>query len=162
MEENKNETITEGRVYELSYLLVSTMSEDAATEKIDALKASVAAAGGSFISEETPYPRELAYEMTRVIKNVNVRFTEGYFGWIKFEIDPTSLAGIEKQVKLDEDIVRYLILKADRNINIFTERNPVIKSPRMTEDGEIVSGEENTEAKADSTEKTEEAGAEEK
>ncbi len=140
MENNTNETIIDGRVYELSYILVPTLSEDAALEKVNAIKQSVATLGGSFISEETAYPRELAYEMTRVIKNANVRFDEGYFGWIKFEIDTTKLPAIEKSVKLDEDLIRYMILKADRNVDIFTKRNPVVKSPRMTEDGEIVAG----------------------
>lgn len=138
MENNINETITDSRVYELSYILVPTMTEDEATTKIDELKKSVATLGGSFISEETPYMRELAYEMIRVIKNANHRFNDGYFGWIKFEISPENLAVLDKQVRLDEDIVRYMTLKADRDVNIFTKRNPVVKSPRLTEDGEIV------------------------
>ena len=142
MEKNTDETILDSRVYELSYILVPTLSEDAALEKVNAIKQSIAALGGSFVSEETAYPRELAYEMTRVIKNTNVRFMDGYFGWIKFELDPTKLPIIDKSVKLDEDIIRYMTLKADRNVDIFTKRNPVVKSPRMTEDGEIVSAEE--------------------
>ncbi len=123
---NKNETIVEEenitRVYEISYILVPTITEDVATEKINSLKKSIADLGASFISEEAPYMRDLAYEMLRVIKNVNNRFDTGFFGWIKFELDPASLAKVEKMFKLDEDVIRYIAVKADRDINIYTKK----------------------------------------
>ena len=123
---NENETIVEGgnenRVYEISYILVPTITEDAAAEKINSLKQSIASQGASFISEEAPYMRDLAYEMLRVIKNVNNRFDTGFFGWIKFELDPASLAKVEKMFKLDEDVIRYIAVKADRDINIYTKK----------------------------------------
>lgn len=123
---NENETIVEGgnenRVYEISYILVPTITEDAAAEKINSLKQSIASQGASFISEEAPYMRDLAYEMLRVIKNVNNRFDTGFFGWIKFELDPANLAKVEKMFKLDEDVIRYMAVKADRDINIYTKK----------------------------------------
>lgn len=123
---NKNETIVEEenitRVYEISYILVPTITEDVATEKINSLKKSIADLGASFISEEAPYMRDLAYEMLRVIKNVNNRFDTGFFGWIKFELDPASLAKVEKMFKLDEDVIRYIAVKAERDINIYTKK----------------------------------------
>jgi small subunit ribosomal protein S6 len=123
---NENETIVEGgienRVYEISYILVPTITEDAAAEKISSLKQSIASFGASFISEEAPYMRDLAYEMLRVIKNVNNRFDTGFFGWIKFELDPANLSKVEKMFKLDEDVIRYIAVKADRDINIYTKK----------------------------------------
>lgn len=123
---NENETIVEGgnenRVYEISYILVPTITEDAAAEKINSLKQSIASQGASFISEEAPYMRDLAYEMLRVIKNVNNRFDTGFFGWIKFELDPANLTKVEKMFKLDEDVIRYIAVKADRDINIYTKK----------------------------------------
>lgn len=126
MNKNENETIVEGgnenRVYEISYILVPTITEEAAAEKINSLKQSIASEGASFISEEAPYMRDLSYEMLRVIKNVNNRFDTGYFGWVKFELDPSKLTKVEKAFKLDEDVIRYLAVKADRDINIYTKR----------------------------------------
>ncbi len=126
MNKNENETIVEGgnenRVYEISYILVPTITEEAAAEKINSLKQSIASFGASFISEEAPYMRDLSYEMLRVIKNVNNRFDTGYFGWVKFELDPANLIKAEKAFKLDEDVIRYLAVKADRDINIYTKR----------------------------------------
>jgi small subunit ribosomal protein S6 len=123
---NENETIVEAgnesRVYEISYILVPTISEEAAAEKINSLKATIATHGGSFISEEVAYTRDLAYEMLTVIKNVNTRFNTGYFGWIKFDLDPAAIAKVEKTLKLDEEVVRFLTVKADRDINIYTKK----------------------------------------
>ncbi len=123
---NENETIVEAgnepRVYEISYILVPTLSEEAAAEKITSLKATIAAQGGSFISEEESYLKDLAYEMLAVIKNVNNRFDTGYFGWVKFDLDPAAISKVEKTLKLDEDVIRFLTVKADRNINIYTKK----------------------------------------
>jgi hypothetical protein len=69
-----NETIVDGRVYEISFIFDNKLDEEAALAKSNALKQSIATLGGSFISEEAPYMRELAYEMIRVVNNVNVRF----------------------------------------------------------------------------------------
>ncbi len=135
----KNEPIIDAadqidpRVYEVSYIFVDTLDDEEAVSKANALKESIAALGGSFIAEETPYLRELAYEMVRVIKNQNNRFNQGYFGWIKTEIAPSKIALVDKTLKLDEDIVRHIVLKADREVHIFTKRNPVVKAKVLEE-----------------------------
>jgi small subunit ribosomal protein S6 len=121
--ENISEADVKNKVYEISYILVPSLSETAATEKIAQIKESIASYGASFISEENPYMRDLAYEMLRVIKNVNQRFTTGYFGWVKFNIDADKVKEIEHKLKLDEDIIRFLLVKADPAINIFTKKS---------------------------------------
>lgn len=130
----ENESIK--RVYEISYILVPTMSEDGATAKAEAMKKSIASFEGSFISEETPYVRDLAYIMLRVIKNANHRFDTGYFGWIKFDMDGESLQKFEKAVKLDEDVIRFMIVKADRDTNIIT-KNSYQRKARESEEANI-------------------------
>ncbi len=126
MTEN-NETIVDSRVYEISFIFDNKLDEGAALEKGNAIKQSIATLGGSFISEEVPYMRELAYEMTRVVNNINVRFNEGYFGWIKFELDADKVKEFEKGLKLDEQIIRYIVVKTVRENTVFTKRAPVIK-----------------------------------
>jgi ribosomal protein S6 len=130
MTEN-NETTIDSRVYEISFIFDNKLDENAALEKANALKQSIAAQGGSFISEEAPYMRELAYEMIRVVNNVNVRFNEGYFGWIKFEMDGTKVKEFEKGIKLDEQVVRYLVVKTVRDNTVYTKRAPVIKAETL-------------------------------
>lgn len=128
---DNNETIVDSRVYEISFIFDNKLDEEAALAKSNAIKQSIATLGGSFISEEAPYMRELAYEMTRVVNNVNVRFNEGYFGWIKFELDGPSVKELEKGLKLDEQIIRYLIVKTVRENTVYTKRAPVIKAESL-------------------------------
>lgn len=126
MTEN-NETTVGGRVYEVSFILDNRLDESAALEKGNALKQSIAAKKGSFISEEAPYLRELAYEMVRVVNNVNVKFSQGYFGWIKFELAEDKVKELEAELKLDQEVIRFLIVKTVRDNTVFTKRAPVVK-----------------------------------
>ena len=122
-----NEITVDSRVYEISFIFDNKLDEGAALEKGNAIKQSIATLGGSFISEEAPYMRELAYEMVRVVNNINVRFSEGYFGWIKFEMEADKVKELEKGLKLDDQLVRYLVVKTVRENTVFTKRAPVIK-----------------------------------
>ena len=122
-----NEITVDSRVYEISFIFDNKLDEGAALEKGNAIKQSIATLGGSFISEEAPYMRELAYEMVRVVNNVNVRFNEGYFGWIKFELDGDKIKELEKGLKGDDQVVRYLVVKTVRENTVYTKRAPVIK-----------------------------------
>lgn len=121
-------------VYEISYILVPSLSEEQVTRKIEEIKAAIASKGASFISEEVAYLRDLAYEMTRVIKNANNRFNTGYFGWIKFEMSTDSIKAIEASLKLDEDVIRFLVVKAERDINIFTKKETLNEMSNETDD----------------------------
>ena len=126
MTEN-NETTVGSRVYEISLIFENRLDESAAHEKGNAIKQSIATLGGSFISEEAPYMRELAYEMIRVVNNVNVRFNEGYFGWIKFSMEPAKVKDFEKALKIDEELVRYLVVTTVAENTVFTKRVPTVK-----------------------------------
>ncbi len=128
---NNNETIVDSRVYEISFIFDNKLDEETALAKSNAIKQSIATLGGSFISEETPYLRELAYEMTRVVNNINVRFNEGYFGWIKFEMPAEKVQELEKGLKSDEQVIRHLVVKTVRENTVFTKRAPVIKAESL-------------------------------
>lgn len=128
-----NEITVDSRVYEISFIFDNKLDEEAALEKGNAIKQSIATLGGSFISEEAPYMRELAYEMVRVQNNVNVRFNEGYFGWIKFELDAAKVKEFEKALKLDEQVVRYLVVTTVRENTVYTKRAPVIKAETLVD-----------------------------
>jgi small subunit ribosomal protein S6 len=135
-----NETIVDSRVYEISFIFDNKLDEEAALEKSNAIKQSIATLGGSFISEEAPYMRELAYEMIRVVNNVNIRFNVGYFGWIKFDLSADKVKELEKNIKLDEEVIRYLVVQTVKENTVYTKRAPVIKAETLAnnEDDTIV------------------------
>ena len=128
-----NETTVDSRVYEISFIFDNKLDEETALAKSNAIKQSIATLGGSFISEEVPYMRELAYEMTRVVNNVNVRFNVGYFGWIKFSLEASKVKELEKGIKLDEEVVRYLVVTTVAENTVYTKRAPVIKAETLVD-----------------------------
>lgn len=128
MNENETVILDEKEIYEISFIFDNRLEEGAAVEKLETLKKDIASLGGSFISEETPYMRELSYEMVRVVNNVNIKFAQGYFGWVKFELLPENLEEINKKLKLDEEVVRFLIVKTDKGNDIFTKDIPVMRA----------------------------------
>jgi len=143
---------TEDQVYELSFIFDNKLTESAASEKLEALKELIASQNGGFISEEVPYKRELAYEMTRVQHNLNVKFEAGYFGWVKFEISPENISQIDKVLKLDEEIVRFMIIKTERGDDVFTKNQNVFKTRRGIFLAETVEkNNENVEVNIDTT-----------
>lgn len=138
----------EPRIYEVSYLLVPTIPEESLGEHTDRLKA-VVANSAEIISEEAPYLRELAYEMTRVINNENKRFTEGYFGWFKFETTPEASVAIKQAFESDTTIIRSMVVKTVRENTVYTKR-PAKKevAKDMVDETEAVVPEVKTEVEA--------------
>jgi len=128
MNENETEMNDELKVYEISFIFDSHLDEAQTAKKFEVLKKDIASLGGSFISEETPYLRELSYTMIRTVNHKKVKFESGYFGWVKFEILPENILTIENKLKLDEEVIRFLVVKADRLNDVFTKDIPVIKS----------------------------------
>jgi ribosomal protein S6 len=128
-----NETRVDNRIYEISFIFDNKLDEETALAKSNAIKQSIATLGGGFISEEAPYVRELAYEMIRVVNNVNIRFNVGYFGWIKFELEPSKIKDLEKGIKLDEEVVRYLVVSTVAENTVYTKRAPVIKAETLAD-----------------------------
>jgi ribosomal protein S6 len=131
-----------GRVYELAYIFVPTLSADGVNEKFQSLKDYLKSKNVEFVSEDIPRLIELQYEMSRTIANKKTWFDEGYFGWIKFEADPSVVKEIHDDLARDEEVIRYMIIKTVRESTIaskkpfaFRARKDVLKDG---EDSEVV------------------------
>lgn len=118
----ENEKETQGKIYEVSYLLVPSISEENLGAEVSTLKDSLLNFGVIMISDEYPKMIDLAYEMCRSISNKNVRFTQGYFGWFKFEASPEKVSLINEMFDKNEKIIRYLLIKTVRENTMFQKR----------------------------------------
>ncbi len=112
----------EGRVYELGYLMVPSIEEKDLAAEVGNLKSQIDATGATTISEEYPKPITLAYEMTKVISNKNTYFTNGYFGWMKFECDPAQAVKLGEELKRHEKLIRFLLIKTVRENTMASKR----------------------------------------
>ncbi|HEY4493907.1 MAG TPA: 30S ribosomal protein S6 [Candidatus Paceibacterota bacterium] len=122
--EVKESSIEEGdaRVYELGYLLVPTIAPEDLSIHYGDLKEAVSSFGGEAIADEMPKMIPLAYPMTKVISNVRNKFTNAYFGWMKFFMDPEDVIELKKKLDLDPNLIRFLMIKTVKENTIASKR----------------------------------------
>lgn len=120
--ENNLENKGENRIYEVGYLFVSTLPEESVGGEYMNLKELVSSLGGSHISDEMPRMINLAYTMDRVWKNKRTKFDNAYFGWMKFEIDPEQISVLKEKLNLNENVIRFLIMKTVRENTIASKK----------------------------------------
>lgn len=113
---------TNGRVYELAYIFVPTLDEAMIEESFNSLRDLLITHKVEVISHDAPRSIELAYEMSRTIQNKKTWFSEGYFGWIKFEAEASVVKEINDILMRDEKIIRFMIVKTVRENTIFSKK----------------------------------------
>ena len=122
MDNIEEKTADNGRVYEVGYLLLPTISETELPGVYSNLKDLVVGFGGEIVSDEIPKIIPLAYSMSKVIQNIRNKFDTAYFGWVKFEISPEKVLEIKKKLDLDTNIIRFLIPKTVKENTIAARR----------------------------------------
>ena len=137
MEEKENE----GRIYEVGYLLVPTISEEELPVTYGNLKELVVSLGGDIISDDMLRMIDLAYPMYKTLQNVITKFDNAYFGWVKFSMEPEKVLELKKKLDLDLNIIRFLTMKTVKENTIaakrFVNRDAIRrKVPMMKKDGE--------------------------
>lgn len=88
--------------YELTYLISSELSEEKAKEFQNKITSFVQEEGGVLAGENLLLKRSLAYPIKKE--------TRAYLAVLNFQISPEKLAGLEKKLKLEKQIIRYLLL----------------------------------------------------
>jgi ribosomal protein S6 len=110
-------------IYEIGYILVPTIAEENLSVEVTKIKDFLEKQKASFISEEFPKMIELTYEMQRSIENKKQKFTNGYFGWVKFEVEKSQTKIIKETLDKNENIVRYIFIKTVRESTLSTRRS---------------------------------------
>lgn len=98
-------------VYEVSYILLPTFSNEEAPVKASQIREKIESFGAKLISHEDPVLIDLAYPMMRVVQTVRHKADRGYFGWVKFEISKDSIKLVKKYFDENADVLRHLIIK---------------------------------------------------
>jgi ribosomal protein S6 len=133
---------SELRVYEVGYHIVPKVAEGSVPAEADRIKQVLAAHGASVIAEENPRMIQLSYEMAKAAAGRREYFSQAYFGWVKFEADPSQIGGIEEEVNRIPTVLRSIVISTVRESTmskkVFVSDRPMgetIKKPEMAKDG---------------------------
>ncbi|MEK7646224.1 MAG: 30S ribosomal protein S6 [Patescibacteria group bacterium] len=138
-------------VYEIGYLIASSIPEEKVPGEADAIKKIITDAGSVIISEEAPYYQPLAYTMRKkMVSGLYEKYDAAYFGWIKFEVTSDKIEAIKNTVEIHPSIVRMLLITTVRENTFLNKRASaealIKKSPEdgsaETKDAPVASAEE--------------------
>ena len=118
------------RVYEVGYLLVGSIAENDVPREVTAIKDILEKEDAGIFAEEFPKLRQLTYAMKKNIAGAYQTFENAYFGWIKFELTGDKVKNIEDGLKLNANILRYLLIKTVREHTLVGARPPRTDGPR--------------------------------
>jgi ribosomal protein S6 len=124
------------RVYEVGYLLLSSIPEEKVPDEVSRIKSFITSAGGTMISGENPEMRPLAYQMEKHIATRNERFDSAYFGWMTFEAAPALAVALKAELDGMESVLRFLIMKTVREVAVAPKKAP--KEVVLEDSAEIV------------------------
>jgi small subunit ribosomal protein S6 len=105
-------------------------------ETAESVSGYVTAAGGRILrsSNESPWGRRrLAYP----IRHNSADLRDGFYTLYHFEIKPEGIEDIEREIRLNERIIRHLLLQLD-NEPIFVEETEEVTAETDPETGETV------------------------
>ncbi|MDQ5955020.1 MAG: small subunit ribosomal protein [Patescibacteria group bacterium] len=120
-------------VFEVGFHLVPTISEDgvvAVVEKIHGLLNDA-----EVISEQFPVRMTLAYQVERSVQGKREKYTESYFGFIKFATERDAIPAFQAALRAMPEVLRYLVINTERE-DVSNPRRAVFASTRL--EGEVI------------------------
>lgn len=90
-------------LYYLTLILKPDLEEKEQKELLDQVKKKMLGEDGKIEKEDMWGVREFAYPIKRQKK--------GYYTHFEFQSDPKVIKGLDKNLKLEEDILRYLLVR---------------------------------------------------
>ncbi len=91
--------------YELAVVLSAKLEDDDRTAALDKVKALIERFGGQITNVDDWGKKKLAYEIQKM--------TEGYYYFVQFDAESTAPAEIESRIRIMDNVIRYLIVRAD-------------------------------------------------
>jgi ribosomal protein S6 len=114
-------------VYEIGYLIATSVAEENVLAEADKVKKIITDAGASILTEENPHRVPLAYTMKRkTVAGSYDKYDEAYFGWVKFEAASGKVEALKKAVEVLPSILRMILITTVRENTYLGKRAPLI------------------------------------
>lgn len=126
----------ETRLYELGYLITPTTPEGEVGAQVEVLKGMITKAGGAIHSDGTPEFIDLAYTMEKDVASKKYKYSQGYFGWVKFTLAPEAMEDLKKALDGTLALIRYILVKTS------VENTVVFKKPKVEAKREVFMSDE--------------------
>ncbi len=91
------------RKYEIMYIVLPTLTEEDRTATIASVEETLKTAGAENLATEKWGERKFAYPIDKK--------GTGFYVLTTFEIDGTQLFDVEKKLNINEQLMRYIIVK---------------------------------------------------
>ncbi|MBE6014330.1 MAG: 30S ribosomal protein S6 [Lachnospiraceae bacterium] len=91
--------------YELALVLNAKIEDDARAATLEKVKELIARFGGTVTNIDEWGKKRLAYEIQKM--------REGFYYFVQFDADADCPAEIEKRVRILDNVIRYLCVRAD-------------------------------------------------
>ena len=91
--------------YELALVVNAKIEDDARTAVVEKAKEYITRAGGTVTEVEDWGKKKLAYEIQKM--------SEGFYYFIQFDAEPDAPAQVEADVRIMDNVLRFLCVKKD-------------------------------------------------
>jgi len=93
-------------LYEGMYILSATLSDDARNKALDKIQKGITTRSGEILKIHEQGRRRLAYQIDG--------HREGYYYILYFDVVPAAVTEMWQEYHLNEDLIRYVTLRADK------------------------------------------------
>lgn len=95
------------KLYEISFFIDPDIKEEEVSAYAQKIKDFIVELGGDISKEQPIQKKKLAYQIKKA--------KQGYFGSMLFNLAPENLKTLDKKLKLEDFVLRYLVIAADKN-----------------------------------------------
>ncbi|MCS6988795.1 MAG: 30S ribosomal protein S6 [Chloroherpetonaceae bacterium] len=104
----------QNKLYETTVVIDGNLDDETTQAVVEKVKSLIASLGGSIKNILEPGRKKLAYKIGKC--------AIGYYVHIEFVAPPTAIAELERQYRLNEQIIRYLTITLDKRLLEIRER----------------------------------------
>lgn len=123
-------------IYEVGFHVVPTVEEAQVGDVVQKIRGAVEATGAEIIGEQFPAKISLAYVVERAVTGKREKFSEAYFGWIKFAVESREgIPALEEKLRSTKEVLRSLLVES-AIVEAAAPRRAVFSSNRL--EGETI------------------------
>lgn len=126
-------------IYEVGFHIVPTVDESQVAAVVEKIKKSLGS-DVEIVAEEAPKRMHVAYQIERATQGKREKYTESYFGWVKFALKGDEVGAqvnaIELSLRGMNEVLRYLLIQTVRDDLMQQKSRAVFGSDRL--EGETI------------------------